>query len=218
MVVKLVSLAAATAFVAQIVAATPACAHPHVWASMRVEVVYGTDGAATGVRHAWTFDDLFSSFATMGIDAKKPGEFTREELRPLAQTNVESLKEYDYFTFASVNGAKPKALFAEPLDDYWLSYEPKAGVLTLHFTLRFRAPVRAKALDIEVYDPLFFIYFGFAEKNPVRLVGAPPQCKASVVRAKDAKFPSSQRGAFAASEANAGMGAQFAEKIAVRCP
>jgi ABC-type uncharacterized transport system substrate-binding protein len=216
MVVKLIPSAVALGVAAQLVTTTPASAHPHVWASMTVEVVYGADGAATGVRHAWTFDDLFSSFATMGIDAKKPGEFTREELRPLAQTNVESLKEYDYFTFASVNGTKPKDLFAEPLDDYWLTYEPKAGVLTLHFTLPFKTPARAKRLDIEVYDPLFFIYFGFAEKNPVRLVGAPPQCKASVVRAKDQKFPSSQRGVFA-SEANAGMGAQFAERIVVNC-
>src|SRR5580692_11446000 len=79
-------------------AATAAEAHPHVWVTMTTELIYAPDGSATGVRHAWTFDDMYSSFATQGIAAKTKGEFTREELQPLAQLNVESLKEYDYFT------------------------------------------------------------------------------------------------------------------------
>src|SRR5262249_10865388 len=35
-------------------------AHPHVWVTMKSEIVYAADGTATGVRHAWTFDDMFS--------------------------------------------------------------------------------------------------------------------------------------------------------------
>ena len=67
---------------------------------MKSELVYGADGAATGVRHAWTFDDMFSTFATQGLDSKEKGKFTREELAPLAQVNINSLKEFDYFTIA----------------------------------------------------------------------------------------------------------------------
>jgi ABC-type uncharacterized transport system substrate-binding protein len=36
--------------------AVPAFAHPHVWVTMKEELLYGPDGALTGVRHAWTFD------------------------------------------------------------------------------------------------------------------------------------------------------------------
>ena len=75
-----------------------ASAHPHVWVTMKSELVYAADGTITGVRHAWTFDDMFSTYATQGLESKKKGEFTREELEPLAKVNVESLKEYDYFT------------------------------------------------------------------------------------------------------------------------
>ena len=32
------------------------------------------DGSVVGVRHAWTFDDMFSAFAIQGIEAKKKGE------------------------------------------------------------------------------------------------------------------------------------------------
>jgi ABC-type uncharacterized transport system substrate-binding protein len=195
-----------------------AAAHPHVWTTMTSEIVFVPDGSITGVRHAWTFDDMFSAFATMGMKAKKKGEFTREELQPLAQINVRSLKDFDYFTFPMVNGAKyKKDVFNEPVD-YWLDYEPKAGVLTLHFTLPFKTPVHAKTMDVQVYDPSLFIYFEFAPKNAIHLVGAPPQCKATIVRAQEGHFPASLRDMFSTYEENAGMGADFAQKIAMKCP
>ena len=84
----------------------------------------------TGVRHSWTFDDMFSAYALQGIPHGKKGQYTREELASLAQVNVESLKEYGYFTFARADGKKLK--FSDPVD-YWLEY--KNATLTLHFTL-----------------------------------------------------------------------------------
>ena len=199
--------------------ATAASAHPHVWVTMTTELVYAPDGAVTGVRQAWTFDDMYSAFATQGLDAKTKGSFTREELKPLAQLNVESLKEFAYFTYAKVNGKNQKGAFRDPID-YWLEYDPKEAVLTLHFTLPFAKPVKSKALDIEVFDPEFFVDFAFAEKNPVTLVSAPSQCTVAVAKPNDVNFPSVLRldKSFMASEANAGMGASFANKISVKCP
>ena len=60
----------------------------------------------TGVRQAWTFDDMYSAFATTGIKARTKGQFTREELQPLAQLNVESLKDFAYFTYAKIDGKR----------------------------------------------------------------------------------------------------------------
>mgnify|MGYP003694532731 CR=1 FL=1 len=56
-------------------------------------------------------------------------------------------------------------------------------MLTLHFTLPLKAPVKAKDLTLEVYDREYFVDFSFAEKDPVKLVGAPAQCKLTVARA-----------------------------------
>jgi ABC-type uncharacterized transport system substrate-binding protein len=194
-------------------------AHPHVWVTMTEELLYAPDGSITGVRHAWTFDDMFSAFATQGLEQKAKGEFTREELQPLAKINVESLKEYAYFTYARIDGKRQKSAFVDPVD-YFLEYDPKETVLTLHFTLPFKTPAKAKTVDIEVYDPEFFIDFGFAEKDPVQLVRAPPQCAVVVEKPHDGNFPSTLRldQAFQTSEANAGMGASFANKISVKCP
>ena len=208
-----------TALASFAIAIPPAHAHPHVWVTMTEEVLYAADGSVTGVRHAWTFDDMFSAFATQGIEQKTKGAFTRDELKPLAQVNVESLKEYAYFTYAKVNGKRQKELFLDPID-YYLDYDPKETVLTLHFTLPFKTPVKAQALVLEVYDPEFFIDFGFAEKNPVRLVNAPERCSASIEKPHDDNFSAALRldKNFMTSEANAGLGANFANRISVTCP
>ena len=119
--------------------AAGACAHPHVWVTMQDVLVYGPDGSLTGLRYNWTFDDMFSAFATQGIEAKKPGEFTREDLAPLAKENITSLKDFGYFTFVKANGKKVE--LKEPTD-YYLDYNPKDTVLTLHFTVPFKAPIK----------------------------------------------------------------------------
>jgi ABC-type uncharacterized transport system substrate-binding protein len=200
--------------------ATVAQAHPHVWVTMVTELLYAPDGLANAVRQAWTFDDMFSAFATTGIQARTKGQFAREELAPLAQENVESLKDYDYFTYAKIDGKRQKDAFNPPVD-YWLNYDSKETVLTLHFTLPFKEPVMAKQLTLEIYDPEFFIDFGFAEKNPVRLIGAPPQCTVTNEKPSDSNFPmlfQRLNKSFMTSEANIGMGMNFANKISVTCP
>jgi ABC-type uncharacterized transport system substrate-binding protein len=198
--------------------ATRAQAHPHVWATIRTELLYAPDGAVTGVRNIWTFDDMYSAYATTGIKAATNGTFTRAELQPLAQVNVDSLKEYAYFTYARIDGKRQKDAFLAPVD-YWLDYDPKATVLTLHFTLPFKRPMRAKQIVIEIYDPEFFIDFAFADNNPVRLVGAPAQCAATFDKPHDDNFfsPQTFNQSFIPNEANVGMGASFANKILVEC-
>jgi ABC-type uncharacterized transport system substrate-binding protein len=194
-------------------------AHPHVWATITTELLFAPDGAVTAVRHIWSFDDMYSAFATTGIQAKTKGQFTRAELQPLAQVNVESLKDFDFFTFARINGKRQKDVFKDPVD-YWLDYDAKAKVLTLHFTLPFKNPVVVKQLLIEVYDPEFFVDFGPAENNPVRLIGAPPQCTVTAEKPPDQNFTSSQSLSqmFTNAEANIGMGMNFSNKILLKCP
>ena len=92
---------------ALLAASGAANAHPHVWVAVRSEVVFAPNGKIIGLRHAWEFDEMYSAFAVQGLgkDGKPP---TREELAPLAKTNVESLAEFEFFTFAKQAGAKVK--------------------------------------------------------------------------------------------------------------
>ena len=189
-------------------------AHPHVWITASSELVYTPDGSVTGVRHAWTFDDMFSSYALQGIEARTKGVYSREELMPLAQTNVESLKEFAYFTFARADGKKER--FLEPVD-YFLEYKDDA--LTLHFTLPLKTPVKPKELALEVFDPSFFIDFKLADKDPVRLVGAPADCQMKFQRPNDGAADAQKIGEqnFLSGD-NSNYGAMFANKITVACP
>src|SRR5262245_47816941 len=191
-------------------------AHPHIWITMRTEVVYAPDGRIAGLRHTWAFDDMFSTFATQGLENWKTGKFTREELAPLAKGNMNSFKEFDYFTYATADGKKVP--FSDPLPDYWLDYTD--SILTIHFTLPFETPVRANELKLEMYDPTIFINFEFAKETPVKLVGA-TQCRFDIELPREMtpreRMALSQ---IAAEVPNTTMpwGAQFANKINVHCP
>jgi ABC-type uncharacterized transport system substrate-binding protein len=211
------SLAAALAALAMTGAA--ASAHPHVWVTIKSELVFAPDGAVTGVRHAWTFDDMFSVFATQGLEAKTKGEFTREELAPLAEVNVTSLKEYDYFTYAKANGKKIE--FNDPAAGYYLDYDKKETVLTLHFLLPLKQPVKAKDLTLEVFDREFFVDFSFAEKDPAKLVGAPAQCKLTVGKPQEMNAALAQQLSQLGPnqrDSSLTIGAEYANKILVKCP
>jgi ABC-type uncharacterized transport system substrate-binding protein len=191
-------------------------AHPHVWVTMKSTVVYAPDGSAIGVRQAWTFDDMYSAFAIQGLDQKVKGQFSREELQPLAQVNVESLKEYEYFTFANANGKK--TLFTDPVD-YHL--ESKDAILTLHFLLPFKTPVKVQALTFEVYDPSYFVDFALDEKNPVALTNAPAGCQFSVGRPQEMTKEMAMKLAEIPPDGQVpenSYGSAFANKINVKCP
>lgn len=194
--------------------AAPAQAHPHVWVTAKAELVYGPDGSVTGVRHAWTFDEMFSTFAVQGLQTKTKGVYTREDLAPLARTNVESLKDFDFFTFAKADGKKEK--FEPPADGYYLEYKDSA--LVLHFTLPLKTPVKAKNIELDVYDPSYFVDFQFANDDPVKLAGAPEACKARIDRPGDnaaAKQKLSEE-VFTSGD-NSNYGAIYSSKILVTC-
>jgi ABC-type uncharacterized transport system substrate-binding protein len=190
-------------------------AHPHVWVTFHSELLYAADGSMSGVRHAWTFDDMFSAYALQGMPHAKKGQYTRQELASLAQTNVDSLKEYGYFTFARADGKKLK--FSDPVD-YWLEYRSPA--LVLHFTLPLKAPIAAKVMQIEVYDPSIFVDFEFAKDRPVSVNGA-PQCVATYDLPHQPTPAEQLRLSQLDSvplDASSTYGETFANKILVKCP
>ncbi len=152
-----------------------ASAHPHVFVVAREEISFDAEGRAAAINHAWQFDEGFSAFASQGLDADRNGEFSQDELAPLAQVNVESLKEYGYFTFAELDG-KPVAL-GDPTR-YWLRYDD--GRLTLFFDTPLKEPVNlaGRTLRVDVYDPQYYVAIDLVPKNPFSLTGDVPEgCK-----------------------------------------
>lgn len=194
-----------------------AMAHPHVWVAVQSEVVFGDDGKIIGVRHAWEFDEMYSAFATQGL-GKNGAPPTKEELAPLAKTNIESLAEFDYFTFAKQNNEK--ATFKPPQDVTLETNERKSVVM--RFFLPLQAPISAKKpFSFQVYDPTYFVSFGLEKKQPVTMSRAPTGCSLSLVEPNPLVAADNQK----LSEAffqNMSPGADFGVKLATRaivaCP
>lgn len=191
-----------------------AFAHPHVFVTVKSELVFDDNGLLTGIRHAWTFDDMFSVYATQGIEQKEKGVFSREELAPLAEINITSMKDFDYFTRGEING-KP-AVFKDPVD-YRLEYSNQ--FLTLHFTLPLEQPVKVEKLTLDIYDPVYFVAFDMGEKDPVTFVAAPAQCVLTVAKPEGANVEakSLSESFFDQLGAGDGFGAQFSNTIVVTC-
>lgn len=190
-------------------------AHPHVWVVVKANVLTTPEGKITGIRHIWTFDEPFSSYATLGMDTDKDGKLSREELTPLAKVNMESLHEYGFFTV--LKQGKNALTFADPVE-YFLEHDGKA--LTLHFTLPVKAGEFAvKDARLEVADPSFFVSFEFAKDEPVKVEGFKGTCKASLKPPPPSVFSRlSQLGENFFEQPGANIGSEFATPVIFSCP
>ena len=159
-----------------VLAPAAARAHPHVWVDAASEMVFDDKGRITSIRHHWLFDEEFSAYALQGLDTNRDGKYSPEELVPLAKENVESLKDYQFFTFLWVGDYQ--AGFAAPTD---YSLELAGGRLLLHFTLPLAMPLKTNGtMHLEVYDPEYYVAFSLPNAEAVRLVNAPAACKIAV--------------------------------------
>ncbi len=155
--------------------AGPASAHPHVFVDARAEIVFDKAGEITAVHHIWQFDKAFTAFAVQGLDANNDGKLSDAELKPLAKVNVDSLKDYGFFTW--LRQGKTSYPFVPPTE-YWLEFH--GGRLTLFYTLPLKKPVAIHGrATLEVFDPEYFVAFTFPEHKPVTLTNAPAGCKAA---------------------------------------
>ncbi len=198
-----------------------AAAHPHVWATVRSEVELGQNHQIVAIRHHWTFDEFYTAMALQGLDTDGDGKYSAAEFEPLAKVNVESLKEFDYFTFVHLAGDEDTLIKLNPPENYSLNYDGK--LLTLNFTLPLETPAdpHGKPVDVDVYDPSFFVAFGFATEKPVALAGADTKGCAAEIKTPD---PENAEDAKALTESffsqlgpNSNFGSQFAQTVTVKC-
>ena len=196
-----------------------AFAHPHVWVTMETEILLGPGNEVTGFRHKWTFDEAYTSFAIEGLDTNGDSIYSEDELKPLAQTNIEALKEFEYFTFPFLG--ERKLPMKMPVD-YRLDYKDK--LLTLTFTLPLEKPVshdKIKDFSFAVYDPGMYVSLTFIPNEPVRIASAKPAACAAHVGDRDAakakvkETTLSQLGENIDPASN--LGYQYAERVTIQC-
>jgi ABC-type uncharacterized transport system substrate-binding protein len=155
--------------------AASAEAHPHVWIEMRSDVVLNEQGLIKAINVEWTFDDGYAQAAIEGLDTNGDGDYSQTELDPLTKENMQSLKDYEFFTYPRVEGKKVPI---GEITEYGQIYSNSK--LTLHFVVPLKEPVDPKTKDFyyKIYDPDFFIAMDYALDQPVNVIGNLPQgCK-----------------------------------------
>jgi ABC-type uncharacterized transport system substrate-binding protein len=201
-----VLLLAATALA---LTARAASAHPHVWAKSSIEILHSGDGVFQGVRHSWTFDEMFSTFATYGL-AKKDGKITSEQLAALAERYVRSLKPYDYFTYAKQDG-RPLQL-AEPVNAV---VEFDGSILTLRFLLPSASNARLEKLELEIYDSTYFVDLSPDEQKSAALGPPAENCRVSSGKRSPGRYVDESLLSSLAATGN--WAAEFAITVSVDC-
>jgi ABC-type uncharacterized transport system substrate-binding protein len=192
--------------------ASPARAHPHAFFTTTTEVRYAADGAVTAVRHSWRFDELTSAYFMGDLPARPNGQYTQDELTGIARTQVEALKQVDYYTYIRTGGRRTPAEEFGEAGEY--SVEFKDGIMTLNYTVQLKQPLKSKQFTFEVYDPTFYIAFDFAG-GTIKLVGAPADCRVNAQRpARSAQTPMSE----SMFGGNSNYGLMFSSPITVQCP
>lgn len=189
-------------------------AHPHVWVSVETTVDFDK-GTIVGLTQRWTFDELYTTMAIQGLDKNNDGKLDREELKELAEVNMEGLKEFGYFTHMRLGD---KALKIAPPKEYWL--EHTNGVLSLIFKLPLAQPVlaEAKGFNFATYDNTFFIAFELAKENAIKLSGGVPTgCAFEIKKGGDSKEAAALGEAFFAALQGGQFGANLAATVDVTC-
>lgn len=200
--------------------AKKATAHPHVFIESETTLLVNKHYEITGIRHRWKFDDGYTAFALVGMDVDKDGKYSALELEPLAKENIESLDQFEFFTYGSQE--KDKLKFKTPTDAV-LTYDNKE--LVLEFTLPLEKPkkILANPLKFAVYDPEFFIAF-MDPKNKASVAfekGTSKQCMIEKKKAgADQTALIEQRlgqPMDLTNEENRGAGALFAPTYTISC-
>jgi len=214
----LLTLPSVAALACGLLWARPAAAHPHAWIDLKTAILFNDESQVSGLRVQWTFDEFYTLYAIEEFDADGDGQPDDDKLWELAVVNLESLAEYDYFTYLKVDGVQ--AAYAE-VTEYETYMDGERLVLIFTVDLLVPADPRAHAVSYTVYDPTYYIEVTHAARSeePIRIEGPAPKGCGFALEYPD---PDEEMLFFAASldrtqSAGDGLGAHFAEEVAVQC-
>lgn len=131
---------------------TSALPHPHVFIENTVQVVFDEKGI-TGIRLAWTLDEMFSNVIITDCDADQNGTLNQREKQNVRKTYFNNLKEYKYFSRIAVDGS-PRP--TEAVSDFQVTVKNGRIVYTFFVPCRIPASKAEQKVVIGVYDDTYY--------------------------------------------------------------
>jgi ABC-type uncharacterized transport system substrate-binding protein len=192
-------------------------AHPHVWVDVVTDLLFDKKGRLTGLKHSWVFDESYSVLAVQGLDRNKDHKYSANELKPLLDRSINSLKDWEYFSYIEINNRNvPWA----SISDTNISYEKDK--VHINFTLLIGSPVDTSREKVRftVYDRSFYNLMSFTEEDPIWLgKHAPDSCSFIIEPAKrgDRETAYIEDDYIATLGDSINVGAQFAEWATLEC-
>ncbi|WP_062208254.1 DUF1007 family protein [Aureimonas sp. AU12] len=149
-------------------------AHPHVFAESRMEIVGNAEAQLVSVRNIWRFDELFSSSVVVDFDKNGNGTLDPDEIEAVSATVLQSIAEWDFYTFVTVAGRDIKL---EPPKQIRGLFDH--GQLTLLFEMAPAEPVDLKKQPVtfSAYDESYFVAFDFTDETAYQLLDLPKTCR-----------------------------------------
>jgi ABC-type uncharacterized transport system substrate-binding protein len=172
---------AATVMALMFTSIAPAIAHPHVRIEIKSALVFSKEGLIEGLSQSWVFDDAYAQAALDGLDTNKDGTYSTDEIAPLTVENMNSLKEYNYFTLFRLNNERQELADVDiaTAKQMW-----ENGKLSLRFFVPLKTPIdpRKGETIAKIYDPEYFIAFDYSQSQPFVETGSPPpNCKSELM-------------------------------------
>jgi ABC-type uncharacterized transport system substrate-binding protein len=169
----------ALAVLAGVFMASPASAHPHVFAEARLEIDTSTDGLVTELRNVWRFDEVFSSSVLLDFDENGDLQLDHAELAEISTMVTASLAEFDYYINLSVDGRDARISLPE---DIKVDYQD--GQLLMFFAVVPEKELRLNGrISVGVFDPTMYAALDFINDEDMMVTGGSSgQCARNVVR------------------------------------
>jgi ABC-type uncharacterized transport system substrate-binding protein len=185
-----------------------ASAHPHVFVETTARVIFDDQGRIAAIHNVWTFDESYSVFVTQGMTSDG-GVATVEQLRPIAETNIDQLAAFAWFNF--VKGDEGSVDFSTPKEFSLMQRSDHR--LVLSFVLPLKQPIRvSNSVVIEVFDPTYYVAFDVATTDPVTMTNAPSGCSVAVLAANPLDASETET-VLAAKKRDVALNASFAARL-----
>jgi ABC-type uncharacterized transport system substrate-binding protein len=145
--------------------AAPAVAHPHVWIDYAATIQCQGD-TITGVRIAWTFDEMYSASLFHDYTSRPKGPLTQADIAELQKGAFQDTSEDHYFTDIALDG---KELPVTQAIDFDASYDGRKMTYRFTVPLAVKAGPGAHGIDIASFDTEFYIDFELVKRDPATI-------------------------------------------------
>ena len=139
-------------------------AHPHVFMSNGVTVLFDRKGLS-GFEIRWNFDEMFSSMMILDFDDNRNGRFEPSEIANLKRCAFSNLREFDYFTHIKID---KKPFQVKYVTNFSAEIENNILIYRFFIPCHVSATRKWKEIVISVYDREYYTSISMA-KDPIVL-------------------------------------------------